>query len=142
MDQQAFAPAPLPAAIAAPVLDALRAAHEAEPFVPTDARGAARRVVAAVADVGLEAHVRRGSLDLGGAELDHVFVVVDDRVVDVALPVNDASFLTVVRAWVAGDEEADRLDALAERLDLRSRVLGLYPRSLRYRGAPLWGAPA
>lgn len=140
--QRAFDPAPLPPAIEAPVVGALRAAHEEQPFLPTDVRGAARRVVEVVAAVGLEAQLRRGALDLGGAELDHVFVVVDDRVLDVAMPVNDESFLTAVRAWVAGDEDGHRLDALARRLDLGSRVLGVYPRALRYRGAPLWGATA
>lgn len=140
--QRAFAPAPLPAGAESTVLAELRAAHEREPFLPTDARGAAHRTAALVARVGLQARVLRGSLDLGGAELDHLFVVVGDRVVDAALPVNDDEFLTVVRGWVAGDEEPERLVAVAAALDVSTRVVGLFPAQLRYRGAPLWGAAA
>ncbi len=140
--QRAFAPASLPAGIEATVVTALRAAHARDPFLPTDARTAAHRVVDVVTEVGLDARVLRGSLDLGGAELDHLFTVVDDRVVDVALPVNDDGFVAVLRAWVAGDVGSTDVLEAAAGLDLAARVVGRYPGRLRYRGAPLWGTAA
>lgn len=141
--QQAFAPRPLPDAVADRVLGALAAEHDRDPFLPTDARGTAHRVAVVLAGVGVDCTVVRGLLDVGGAELDHLFVVVaDDRVVDAALPVHDASFLDRIRAWVAGDLGHDQLVAAARPLGLGERVVGLFPPQVRYRGAPLWGRAA
>lgn len=138
--QRAFGPAPLAAGTRSTIVDALSVAHAASPFLPTEARSVAHRVAGVAAAAGIEAQVLRGTLDVGGAELDHLFVVVDGCVVDAAMPVNDEGFLAVVRAWVAGDEPAAALAAAAAPLDLAARVVGTFPRSLRYRGAPLWGA--
>ena len=139
---RAYVPAALPPATESAVLHALRDAHADQPFLPTDARGAAHRVAGIAADLGLEARVLRGSLELCGAELDHLFAVVDDHVLDAAMPVNDDRFVELVRAWVAGDVGRSALAEAAAALDVRSRVVGLFPESLRYRGAPLWGAVA
>ena len=81
----------------------------------------------------------RGRVDVGGAELDHVFVVVDERVVDLALPVRAPGFDQMVRAWVAGDLDHQDLVEEAAHHGIEERVVGEYPTRLRYRGAPLWG---
>lgn len=134
-----FEPAPFPVGIEDRLVAALERLHDSEPFGPQDVRASARRVVDAVTEMGLEPTLVRGRVDVGGAELDHVFVVVDDRVVDVALPVRDPAFTGAVRAWVAGDLDLQELAARASRYGLEDRVVGEYPRPLCYRGAPLWG---
>lgn len=137
-----YDPVPFPARVREELVAALAVLHESEPFGPQDVRAAARRVVDAAAAIGLEPMMVRGSVDIGGAELDHVFVVVDERVVDVALPVRAPGFTGAVRAWVAGDLDLQELAARASRHGLEERVVGEYPRPLQYRGAPLWGASA
>lgn len=137
-----FRPAPFPAPLRATLQEALADEHAAVPFGPEDVRAAARRVVAVVEELGHSATIVRGGVDLGGAELDHVFVVVEDRVVDVALPVHARAFTGAVRAWVAGDLALDELSGRAARYGIEHRVLGEYPAPLRYRGAPLWGSAA
>lgn len=134
-----FAPAPFPRPLRDELVDTLRLLHESEPFGPYDVRATARRVVDAAAELGLEPMMVRGRVDVGGAELDHVFVVVDERVVDVALPVRARSFAGTVRAWVAGDLDLQELVERAARHGLEDRVVGDYPDQLRYTGAPLWG---
>jgi hypothetical protein len=135
-------PAPFPAPVRSSLGAALDEAHRVAPFVPGDVRAAARRVVEIAQALGLPATVLRGAVDLGGAELDHVFVVVLDRVVDVAMPMCDASFVQAARAWVAGDIELTDLVSAAAAHGLEERVLGEYPHVLRYRGAPVWGSAA
>ncbi len=135
-------PAPFPAPVRTSLGAALGEAHRVAPFAPADVRAAARRVVDVAERLGLSATVLRGVVDLGGAELDHVFVVVADRVVDVAMPMQDASFVQAARAWVAGDMELSDLVAAAAGHGLEERVLGEYPTVLRYRGAPVWGSAA
>lgn len=142
MGQRLYEPAALPAAIEPTVVEALAAAHAAEPFRPTDARDAAHRTAELATALGLDARVLRGWLDLGSAELDHLFVVAEGRVLDAAMPVNDGGFLAVVRAWVAGDEPTRTLEDAAAALDLSTRVVGRFPDAVRYRGAPLWGTAA
>lgn len=134
-----YAPVPFPAAVRAELVETLYVLHQADPFGPYDVRATARRVVDAVTPLGLEPMMVRGRVDVGGAELDHVFVVVDDRVVDVALPVRARSFAEAVRAWVAGDLDLQELVERADRYGLEDRVVGEYPDGLRYTGAPLWG---
>jgi hypothetical protein len=133
-------PAPLPATVQSLLSTALDEEHRVAPFVPADVRAAARRVVAVAEALGLPATVLRGVVDLGGAELDHVFVVVSERVVDVAMPMRDASFVQLARAWVAGDIQRTELVAAAAGHGMQDRVLGEYPHVLRYRGAPVWGS--
>lgn len=134
-----FEPAPFPSRVRDQLVATLEVLHEEEPFGPLDVRATARRVVGAAADIGLEPMMVRGRVDVGGAELDHVFVVVSERVVDVALPVRSQSFTGAVRAWVAGDLDLQELVARASRHGLEDRVVGDYPQALCYRGAPLWG---
>lgn len=113
--------------------------HARRPFRPRDVREAARRVVQVARELELEAHVVRGGLDLGGAELDHVWAVVDDRVVDVALPVNSDVFVHALRAFVAGDLEEVELDRVAHGYAFSWRVVGEYPERIRYLGLPVFG---
>lgn len=134
-----YEPAPLPTEVRGELVTTLEGLHQEEPFGPQDVRATARRVVDAAAAIGLEPMMVRGRVDVGGAELDHVFVVVAERVVDVALPVRAPSFTGAVRAWVAGDLDLQELVARASRHGLEDRVFGDYPEPLCYRGAPLWG---
>ncbi len=113
--------------------------HARRPFRPRDVRDAARRVVLVARQQGLPAQVVRGGLDLVGAELDHVWAVVDDRVVDVALPVNSSVFVAALRAFVAGDLEEVDLDRSAHGYDFSWRVVGEYPDDVRYIGLPVFG---
>lgn len=113
--------------------------HARQPFAPRDVRDAARRVVGVARSLHFEAQVVRGGLDLGGAELDHVWAIVDDRVVDVALPVNSDVFVQALRAFVAGDLPEDDLDRAAHGYDFTWRVVGEYPERVRYLGLPVFG---
>lgn len=135
-----FPPTPFPAPVGRRLTGALAALHEDVPFGPGDVRGAARRVVDTAGGLGLDAVIVRGEVDVGGAGVDHVFVVVEDRVVDVSLPVKARSFVRAVRAWVAGDIDREELDALAVLHPFDRRVVGEFGAPLRYRGAPLWGS--
>lgn len=134
-----YDPVPFPTEVRGELVATLEQLHADEPFGPMDVRATARRVAGAAATIGLEPMMVRGRVDVGGAELDHVFVVVDDRVVDLALPVRAASFAQTVRAWVAGDLDHGELVARAAQHGIEDRVVGDYPRRLCYRGAPLWG---
>ncbi len=135
-------PAPMPASLRSALGAALDEAHRDTPFLPDDVRDAARRVVEVARSLGLRPTVLRGGVDLGGAELDHVFVVVEDRVVDVAMPMQHRGFVLAARAWVAGDIELAELAEAAAPHGFEERVLGEYPSELRYRGAPVWGSHA
>jgi hypothetical protein len=117
---------------------ALVAAHAEHPFTPTEPRDAARRVVELASRLGVEATVFRGGLDVGAAEVDHVWAVLDGRVVDPSFPLRAPSFLACVRAFVAGDVDDATLDLRAHPYSLEWRVVGAYPRECRYVGQPLW----
>ncbi|MFT5222843.1 MAG: hypothetical protein ACI867_001149 [Glaciecola sp.] len=118
----------------------LKSEHAERPFQACDVRDAARRVVRLARACGLSAQVVRGGLDLGGAELDHVWAIVDERVVDVALPVNAGDFVSALRAFVAGDLAEDELDRAANEHAFGARVVGQYPKALRYLGLPVFGS--
>jgi len=137
---RSYPPARFPDPLGARLRDALATAHGEEPFSALDVRATARRVVDVGRRLALEPEVVRGRVDLGGAELDHVFVVVGDRVVDVALPLAAEGFTALVRAYVAGDLEAEELARAAATHDLDACVVGDYRDPLAYRGAPLWSA--
>jgi hypothetical protein len=115
----------------------LASEHADRPFLPSEPREAARRVLEVAGSLGLSVHVARGGLDVGGAELDHLWAVVDDRVVDVSLPLGARPFRQVLRAYVAGDLSASRLVAAAADWTLEWRVIGEVPPGCRYRGAPV-----
>lgn len=114
--------------------------HDRAPFRTCDVRDAARRVVDVAMDLGLDAQVVRGGLDLHGAELDHVWAIVGDRVVDVALPMNAAPFVAALRAFVAGDLAEHELEEAAHSHAFSSRVVGEYPSACRYLGLPVFGS--
>lgn len=111
--------------------------HRRDPFRPGDVRDAARRALAVAESLGLPGHLARGGLDVGGAELDHVWAVVSDRVVDVTLPVLARDFLVLLRGFVAGDVPAAELDEVATSYTLEWRVVGEVPAGCRYLGAPI-----
>lgn len=134
------APTPrrLPAAAAARLRAGLAREHRRRPFGPQDVREAARRVLAVAEDLGHTGHIVRGGLDVGGAELDHLWAVVDAHVVDVALPVLSRDFVMLLRGYVAGDVgRADLEAAAAEWEALEWRVVGDVPAGCHYRGRPI-----
>lgn len=134
----AFCSRPLPSAVAPTLRRRLSQAHRSDPFTALDPRHAARRAVAIVDDVGLEATVYRGALDLEGSEVDHVWLDLDGRVIDVAFPLLVPSFVELLRGFVVGDVDAAQLQAAAATAGIDQRVLGEFPPPLRYRGEPVW----
>lgn len=127
----------LPVAEAARLRAGLAREHRRRPFGPQDVRDGARRVLALAEDLGLSGHIVRGGLDLGGAELDHVWAVVDAHVVDVTLPVQSREFVMVLRGYVAGDVQSDELEQAAACWQLEWRVVGDVPVGCRYLGRPI-----
>jgi hypothetical protein len=136
----AFSSRPLPGAVSPPLRKRLSQAHGSTPFSALDPRDAARRTATIAEALGLEATVYRGALDLHGSEVDHVWVELDGCVVDVAFPLFIPDFVTALRRFVAGDAEAADLDVVASAAGLDHRVLGEFPKPLRYRGEPVWSA--
>ncbi|MBW3621002.1 MAG: hypothetical protein KY461_12210 [Actinobacteria bacterium] len=129
----------LPAPTGPRLRSALAEEHARDPFTPRDVRAAAARVRAVASELGVEADVVRGGVDVGGAELDHVWAVVVGHVVDVTMPLRSPAFADVLRAYVAGDVDDDELDAAAHGYAFEWRVVGEYPAGLRYVGLPVWG---
>lgn len=135
-------PRAFPAPLGPRLRSALAVAHAREPFRPSVSRDVAHRVAHVAEELGLTPTLFRGGVDVGGAEIDHVWVVVDERVVDAALPLFSETFLTAVRAYVAGDLDGDALERAAHPYSVRWRVLGAFPDDCRYVGAPVWGQRA
>lgn len=127
----------LPSSASARLRAGLAREHRRRPFGPDDVRGAARRALAVAEEVGLRGHIARGGLDLGGAELDHVWAVVEAHVVDVTLPVLSRDFVGLLRGYVAGDVELPEIESAASRLELEWRVVGDVPVGCRYLGRPI-----
>ncbi len=127
----------LPAASAARLRAGLAREHRRRPFGPGDVRDAARRALAVAEEVGLRGHIARGGLDVGGAELDHVWAVVDAHVVDVTLPVLSRDFVGLLRGYVAGDVDVDEITEAAAAWALEWRVVGDVPVGCRYLGRPI-----
>ncbi|HUH08087.1 MAG TPA: hypothetical protein VML96_09800 [Egibacteraceae bacterium] len=138
---------PLPRPLARRVVSRLSRAHGDEPFSAVDARDTVRRVARIVAGLGLEATVFRGAVDLRGAEVDHVWLVVGSSerdsgwVVDVAFPLFVAPFVDALRRFVAGDASADELATAAAMAGLDDRVVGVFPAGTGYLGRPVWSGP-
>lgn len=133
-----YRPEPFPAEVSARLRARLAWSHADRPFAPTDVRDAAGRAAVVARDLGLDAVLVRGGVDLGGAELDHLWAVVEGRVVDVALPLRSEAFAGAVRDYVAGHLDAETLDRLAHGYTLTWRVVGEFPPQLRYVGEPVW----
>lgn len=135
-----YAAASFPPPLAGRLRSALAGEHARRPFRPHEVRDAAHRVADVAGQLDLPVVLVRGGLDVGGAELDHLWAVVDGRVIDVVLPVRSASFRGILRAYVAGDLDADDLDHAAHGYAIGWRVLGSFPRSCRYVGTPVFGS--
>jgi hypothetical protein len=116
----------------------LRRAHAQEPFSPLRPRAAARRVGALATAIGMSAHLYRGGVELTGAEVDHVWLAVDDLVIDLAFPLFAPSFCSLLPRFVAGEIEAIELEQAAATTGIDERVLGVLPPLVRYVGRPVW----
>ena len=127
----------LPAATEARLRAGLAREHRRRPFGPADVRESARRALAVAEAAGLHGHIARGGLDVGGAELDHVWAVVEAHVVDVSLPVVSRQFVAVLRGYVAGDVETREMEDAAAAWALEWRVVGDVPVGCRYLGRPI-----
>lgn len=113
-------------------------AHELEPFSPIRPRATARRVGALATGVGLIARLYRGGVELDGVEVDHVWLGVDDIVIDVAFPLFKHDFRSLLPRFVAGEIEPEDLETAAARSGIEDRVLGVLPPLTRYVGQPVW----
>lgn len=116
----------------------LARAHELEPFSPVRPRATARRVGALATGVGLSARLYRGGVELNGVEVDHVWLGVDDIVIDVAFPLFMPDFRSLLPRFVAGEIEPEDLESTAALSGIEHRVLGLLPPLTNYVGQPVW----
>lgn len=116
----------------------LRRAHAQEPFSPLRPRAAARRVGALASAIGMTTRLYRGGVELTGIEVDHVWLAVDDLVIDLAFPLFAADFRSLLPRFVAGEIEAIELEQVAAKTGIDERVLGILPPRVRYVGRPVW----
>lgn len=133
-----FTSGPLPREAAGTLRTRLAAAHREQPFSALDPRRAARRAATIAEELGLRPTIFRGGLDLEGSEVDHVWVDLEGRVIDLAFPLFVPDFVTLLRRYVAGDADVEDLAVAAAPAGVDQRVLGTFPSPLRYRGAPVW----
>lgn len=133
-----FHSGPLPDDLAGELRRRLDAAHRVEPLSAVDPRATVRRVTSIAAELDVRSIVYRGGLDLGGSEVDHVWVDVHGRVIDAAFPLFVEAFVDVLRRFVAGDAPAEELAAAAEGASVEERVLGCFPATAGYLGQPVW----
>ncbi len=127
------------------LLPPLDAAHADSPFTPRDPRDGLRRATDVIRPLGLEVVTIRGSVAVGGVEVDHVWLAVTDGsgdpwVLDPSFPLHDGAFTALLPGYVAGDVSLAELHEVAARATLADRVVGTFPPSARYRGRPVWGA--
>lgn len=144
-----FESRPLPATLADEIRTRLAQAHAREPFSPVEPRAAVRRVEHLLADLDLQPTVYRGELSVRGVGVDHLWLEIPAAgsgapggrgyVLDAAFPLFVEAFVRVLRRFVAGDAEPADLIAAAAAAGVDARVMGEFPRSARYFGAPLWG---
>jgi hypothetical protein len=113
-------------------------AHAQEPFSPLRPRAAARRVGALATEIGMSAHLYRGGVELTGIEVDHVWLAVDNLVIDLAFPLFAPDFRSLLPRFVAGEIEAVELEQAAATAGIDKRVLGVLPPRVRYVGRPVW----
>lgn len=135
---RSFVSRDLPQPGGAALRELLARAHELEPFSPVRPRATARRVGALASGVGLRSRMYRGGVELNGVEVDHVWLVVDDIVIDVAFPLFTPAFRALLRRFVAGEIEPEDLETGAAASGIEHRVLGVLPPRTRYVGQPVW----
>jgi len=140
MHRTTFSSRALPGTVRRQVHGRLHSAHAHQPFSTTDPRDTVRRVAQITHALGLRAVMYRGVVDLRGAEIDHVWLELEGRVIDAALPLHEVSFVELLRRFVAGDAEMDDLARAAAGLDVQARVVGEFPDPIRYLGRPVWSA--
>lgn len=133
------------------LLEALSGEEDRERFSPRDPGDSVERVARVAGELGLEVGTVHGLLDVGGAELEHLWAVVHGWVVDMCLPVHSDRFVRHLIGFVAGDLGPNDLERLAYGLPIGCRVVGEIPPGCRYlapagrhtaRGVPLGGAVA
>lgn len=138
-----FGSTALPPELEVSLVPLLEDAHADDPFVPHQPREGITRAAELVRSLGLEVVTIRGSLLVGGVEVDHVWLAVTDHsgepwVLDTAFPLHRESFLAVLPGWVAGDASTDDLVAAADGAALLDRVLASFPTGTGYIGGPVW----
>ena len=140
MSPTAFRSRPLPVPFARGLVTRLREEHRRQPFSTLDPRDSVRRAAAVVTELGAESTVYRGALDLRGAEVDHVWLEFDGRVLDLAFPLFVPDFIDALRDYVVGSAEAQQLEDVAAATAVEDRVVGEFPAPLRYFGRPVWSS--
>lgn len=120
------------------LLSLLRRAHELDPFSPMQPRATARRVGVLATGVGLMARLYRGGVEVHGVEVDHVWLALDDVVMDLAFPLFVQRFRSLLPQFVAGEIEPEDLETAASDAGVDQRVLGVLPPQTRYIGQPVW----
>jgi hypothetical protein len=133
-----FRSAELPDPAAARLRRRLAAAHASEPFCAVEVRRTVRRVAAIADEIGFATTIYRGGVGLGGWEADHVWLAVDGRVIDVAFPLFDDTFVDVLRRFVVEEASVEAVATAALRAGLDERVIGRFPPPVGYLGAPVW----
>ena len=138
MKTRSFASGTLPNPGGTALRTLLLRAHAQEPFSPLRPRAAARRVGALASEIGMSAHLYRGGVELTGIEVDHVWLAVDNLVIDLAFPLFAPDFRSLLPRFVAGEIEAVELEQAAATAGIDKRVLGVLPPRVRYVGRPVW----
>lgn len=138
MKTRSFASGTLPSPGGTRLRKLLLRAHAQEPFSPLRPRAAARRVGALASEIGMSAHLYRGGVELTGTEVDHVWLAVNDLVIDLAFPLFVPDFRSLLPRFVAGEIEAVELEQAAATAGIDERVLGVLPPRVRYVGRPVW----
>lgn len=164
-----FAPTTPPAPLTQEVRERLCAEHAARPFGSAEVRATIHRARATLEGLPVAVTVYRGGLGLTGVEVDHLWLGLrpdphapaaladpaDEAhehepeaaagsrhawVLDVAFPLFADDFVAVLRRYVAGDAERVDLESVGAAHGLEARVVGAFPRSVRYRGQPVLSA--
>lgn len=121
----------------------LAALHAERPLAADDPREVVARVSTPVSDLGLEAVRIRGTVSVSGVEVDHVWLAVAGQqpwVLDASFPLLEPAFAALLAGYVAGTTTSAELAALASRLGVDRRVVGIIPPRTTYRGQPYWTA--
>lgn len=149
----AFQPGKLPED-ASNVGYALAQEHEKSPFSPIDPMSAIKRALNVIEDCEVDIQrldVWGGYIEVSAASTKHMWLALDERVIDVILPVNDDSFPLELRNYISGSirsypaDDRDVQDRSVDRdfkhytqqeTDFEARALGHFPESsVRYLGA-------